>query len=147
MGKLRSQPLNNMNSNFQHYEYETILHEVKELLLPTIIDRIIPKDLVAVNLDRNILADIIYSQIMALGFNNRDINAALNDLMPTRNPLIYPGSDETDAVNMAIHLAIIDEDYSDQVKAFQVFHQMTKELRPRDEVIRNVKRQVLHLLL
>ena len=127
----------------QVYSYEKILGEVKELLLPTILDSIPPKDVAKTNLRKEDLAEIIYTQIMALGYNNQDINFSLNDLMPTRNPFIYTGPEETDAVNMAIHLSIICNDYSHQVRAFQAFHKMTRELKSHDEIIRNVKLQIL----
>jgi hypothetical protein len=126
------------------YSYEKILEEVKELILPTIIDRINPEDIVKTGLIKQDLANIIYTQIMALGYNNEDINASLNDLMPRKNPIVYPGTNEIEQANMAMHLCAICEDYSHQVRAFKNFHQMTKELKPRNEVIRAVK---LHILL
>lgn len=130
----------------QVYSYEKILEEVKELLLPTILDSIPSEEVAKTNLRKEDLAEIIYSQIMALGYNNQDINSSLNDLMPTRNPFVYTGPAETDAVNMAIHLSIICNDYSHQVRAFQSFHKMTQELKSHDEVMRNVKLQILPIL-
>ena len=130
----------------QVYSYEKILREVKELLMPTICKRVPPDDVAKTNLRKEDLAEIIYSQIMALGYNNQDINSSLNDLMPSRNPIIYTGPKETDAVNMAIHLSIVCNDYSHQVRAFQSFHKMTLELKSHDEVIRNVKLQILPIL-
>ena len=129
----------------QIYSYEKILEEVKELLLPTIIDRINPDDVSKTHLRKEDLAEIIYCEIMALGFNSKDINAAVNELMPTRNPFIYKGPDETDAASMAMHLVIISNEYFHQLEAFEMFHQMTKELRPRDEVIRKLKMRILML--
>jgi hypothetical protein len=61
------------------------------------------------------LAEIIYSQIITLGYNNQDINSSLNDLMQTRNPLICTGPEETGAVNIANHLSVICHDYFHQV--------------------------------
>lgn len=127
----------------QVYSYEKILKEVKELILPTIVQRINPKDIEATKLSREHLADFVYSQIMALGYNEGDINASVTDLMPTRNPIIYYDSEEMDAVNMAIHLSIASEDYADQIRAFSVFHKMTKELKPHNEIIRSVKMQLI----
>jgi hypothetical protein len=127
----------------QIYSYEAILKEVKELIFPTLVGRINPGDVKATGLRREELAEIVYSQIMALGYNESDINAAVNDLMPTRNPIIYPGPTEADAVNMAIHLVMVTEDYKHQVWSFQQFHNLTQALKPHKEVIIAVKKQLL----
>ena len=127
----------------QIYSYETILVEVKELILPTVIERINPGDIEATGLTRMELAEHVYSLIMSLGYNEEDVNAAVNDLMPTRNPIIYPGPDETEAINMAIHLVMVLEDYKHQVWAFQGFHKNTKNLMPHKQVIIEVKKQLL----
>ncbi len=127
----------------QIYSYEKLLLEVKELIMPTIINRINPDDIEATGLTREILAEDVYSKIMALGYNQCDINAALNDLMPTRNYLLYPGEDELEAVNMAMHLSIALEDYKHQIWAFQAFHNLTQELKPYKEVIITVKKHLL----
>ena len=129
------------------YPYEKILEEIKQLILPTIIDRVNPYDVKETKLRKEDIAEIIYTQIMALGYNDSNVNASLNDLMPTRNPIIYFGPEETDAVNMAIHLCIICKDYSHQVRAFTMFHQMTKELKPHVEVMKNIKMQLIPLTI
>jgi hypothetical protein len=125
------------------YSYEKILEEVKELILPTIIDNISPTDVAKMGLSKEALSEVVYTQIMALGYNDGDVNASLDDLMPTRSPIIYPGTEEIEAVNMAIHLSIICQDYSHQVRAFKVFHKMTEELKPQKEIIRAVKLNIV----
>ena len=127
----------------QIYSYEKILIEVRDLILPMIVQSIDPDDISTPGLDRNDLAEIIYTQIMALGYNDYDLNAALNDLFPTRNPYIYPGPDGEDAVNMALHLSVVSKEYKHQIRAFNVFHKLTQELRPHDEVILQVRKHLL----
>jgi len=128
------------------YSYELILKEVKELLIPTIINSINPKDIETTGLSKEDLAEIIYSQIMALGYNDQDINSSLNDLMPTRHPILYPGPEETDAVNMAIHLCAICKDFEYQLSAFKDFHKMTQDMKSHDEVMLNIKLRILPIL-
>jgi len=129
----------------QVYSYQKLLQEVKDLILPTIIDRINPDDCKFTGMSKFALAEDVYSKIMALGYNNGDINAALNDLMPTRNLLLYPGPDELEAANMSIHLVIALEDYKHQIFAFQAFHKLTQELKPHKEVIVAVKKHLFAL--
>ena len=76
---------------------------------------------------------------MALGYNSQDINSSVNDLLPTRNPFVYTGSEETDAIKMATHLCVICKEFASQIRAFQTFHQMTQNLKSHDEVIKTVK--------
>jgi len=127
----------------QVYSYESIFKEVKELILPTLIERINPADIEASGLNQIQFSEYIYNLIMALGYNELDVNAAVNDLMPTRNPFIYPGPVETDVVNMAIHLCKVIEDYKHQVWAFQGFHKNTQNLMAHKQVIIEVKKQLL----
>lgn len=127
----------------QIYSYEKLQQEIKELIIPTIIEKVNPQDAKSTGLSKTALASLIYSQIMALGYNDEDVNATVNDLMPSRNPIIYPGPDETDAVNMALHLVMILEDYKHQIWAFKSFHKLTQELRPQKEIIIEVKKHLL----
>jgi len=129
----------------QVYSYEKISQEVKDLIMPTIIERINPDDCKFTGLAKFALAEDVYSKIMALGYNDRDVNAALNDLMPTRNPILYPGTDELEAANMSLHLVIALEDYKHQIYAFQAFHKLTQELKPHKEVIIAVEKHLFAL--
>ncbi|MBS1612956.1 MAG: hypothetical protein JST49_09060 [Bacteroidetes bacterium] len=128
---------------YDNPSYIMMLEEVKALILPTILERINPEDLKLTGLEKDDYADIVYTQIMALGYNEGDINASVNDLLPTRNPFIYPGPDELEAVNMAMHLVIVSEDFKHQVWSFQQFHKLTQEYKPYKEVMLGVKRQLL----
>ncbi|MGP8215565.1 MAG: hypothetical protein ACLQQ4_08380 [Bacteroidia bacterium] len=119
----------------QIYSYEKIMQEVKELIIPTFVDRINKVDTEITGLEKWALADVIYSSIMALGYNDEDINASLNDLMPTRNQLIYRGPENSDAVSMSFHLCVICKELTYQVNAFSNFHKMTQALKPHDEII------------
>lgn len=130
----------------QVYSYLQILSEVKDLIFHTITARIHPGSVENTGISANALADIFYSQIMALGYNDNDIDASVNDLMPTRNPYFYPGPDVDDAANMAMHLAVATQQFPHQIAAFNTFHKMTQELEPRDEVIMHVER-LLHPVL
>lgn len=125
------------------YPYEDMLKEIKDLIFPTITESLSPQAIINTGLRKEDLAEIIYSQIMALGYNGKDVNASLTDLMPTRNPFIYDGTEEEDAVNMAMHLSIICQEYKFQILAFQTFHNMTEELKPHNDVIREVKKLLL----
>lgn len=137
-----------MNYNYDEvYPYDKLLQEVKELLLPTITEMVNPLDAKKLNWRKEDVAEIIYTQVMALAYNDENINASLIDLMPIRNQFLYPEPEETAAVNMAIHLCIICKDYSHQLRAFKVFHQMTKELKSRNEIIREVEIHLLPLTL
>lgn len=131
----------------QVYPYVKILQEVKDLMLPTIENMVNPEDLQITGLSKQAFADFVYTQIMSLGYNDGDINATINDLMPTRSHIIYHGPAEVDAVNMAMHLSIISEDYQHQVRTFKDFHQMTQQLQPHADVIRKVKLNLLPLSL
>lgn len=129
----------------QVYSYEKILQEIKDLIIPTIISRINSGDIKNTGLSKFALAEDIYSKVMALGYNDRNINAALNDLMPTRNPILYPGPDEIEVANMSMHLVIALEDYKHQIFAFKTFHNLTLELKPYKEVITTVKKHLFAL--
>jgi hypothetical protein len=120
--------------------YDEMLAEVKSLIWETI--EVSQGDVKNFGLPESALKDIIYTYIMALGYNNENINDALNDLMPTRNLMVYPGSDD-EAVNMAIHLSMVHNDYSHQIRAFKFFHQMSQEQKPYKEIIRSVKMNLL----
>lgn len=133
-----------MNYHYdQVYPYELLLKEVKNLLFPTILNSIDQADVEKTGFRKQDLAEIIYTQITALGYNNKDVYAALNDLLPMRNPIIYPGPIETEAANMAMHLDLICNDFEHQLNAFQIFHQMTQDLKSYDEVISSVKMNLL----
>lgn len=106
-------------------------------------EKIDGENITRTGLSKQDLAEITYTQIMALGYNNQNINSTLADLMPTRNSNIYPGPEETDSVNMALHLVTICKDFAQQLRAFQCFNQMTQEQKPHDEIIRNVKMLML----
>ena len=135
-----------MNSYYydQVYSYEKILREVKELILPTIADMVNLEDLKFTGLSKNDFANIIYTHVMALGYNEGDLKAAFNDIFPTRNFILYPEKDESDAAGkMILNLAAISKDYKHQVWAFQEFHKNTKELMPHKQVIIEIKKQLL----
>jgi len=128
----------------QVYSYEKILQEVKELILPTIEEMVNPKDLITSGLSKAAYADIIYTHIMALGYNEGDLRASFDDIFPTRNRIMYPEADEQDAAGkMFINLAAISKDLKHQFWAFQEFHKNTKNLMPHKEVIIEVKKQLL----
>lgn len=136
-----------MNQFFHYdhvYPYTKILNEIKELIIPTIIEKINLEDIKTTGLNKQALTDFIYTQIMALGYNDGDINASLNDLMPNRSPIFYNDTEEIDAIKMAVRLSVISEEYSYQISAFSTFHQMTLALKPHKEVIKTVKIKLLH---
>lgn len=128
---------------YENPSYESMLKEVEALILPTVVERINPGDVKALGLRKEDLADIVYTQIMALGYNNCDVNASLNDLMPTRNLIVYPGPADLEAANMAMHLVMVLEDYKHQVWSFQQFHKLTQERKSYKEVMIGVKKQLL----
>jgi hypothetical protein len=128
----------------QIYSYEKILQEVKELILPTIAEMANLEDLKLSGLNKIEFADIIYTHVMALGYNLGNLNAAFNDIFPTRNFIMYPEIDETVAAGkMVYNLEAISKDFKHQVWAFEGFHKNTKLLKPYKEVIIHVKRQLL----
>ena len=128
----------------QVYPYETILQEVRELILPTIIEMIHPDDLNSIKISSREYADAIYTHIMAQGYNEGNLKAAFDDIFPSRNPVLYPESDEMDAAGrMFINLAAIAKDFKHQVWAFQGFHKDTQQLKPHKEIILSMKRQLL----
>ena len=128
----------------QVYSYEKILQEVKELILPTIEEMANPEDLINTGLNKAEYADIIYTHIMALGYNAGDLRAAFDDIFPARNIIMYPETDEQDAAGkMIINLAAIAKDFKHQFWAFQEFHKNTKNLMPYKQVIIEVKKQLL----
>jgi hypothetical protein len=128
----------------QVYPYEKALAEVKELIIASILPCINQDDLEASGLTSEAYADIVYTHIMALGYNEGDLKAAFDDLFPTRNPVFYWEPDESDAAaKMVLNLSIISEDYKHQVWAFQGFHKNTQALRSYKEVVIEVKKQLL----
>lgn len=128
----------------QVYSYEKILLEVKELIMPTLIEMVHPDDLTGTGLTANAFAELIYTHIMALGYNAGDLKAAFDDIFIERNPVLYPEMDESDAAGkMIINLAAIAKDFKHQVWAFHGFHNDTKNMKPHKEVIINVKRHLL----
>jgi hypothetical protein len=128
----------------QFYSYEKILEEVKALILPTIEEMANPEDLQYTGLTKNAYAEIIYTHVMALGYNEGDLNSSLNDIFASRNPILYPEINDQDAAaKMFINLAGIMDEYKHQVWAFQEFHKNTKNLMPHKQVIIEVKKQLL----
>lgn len=128
----------------QIYSYEKILQEVKELIMPTIEEMANPEDLKYTGLGKDEYADIIYTHIMALGYNDGDYQAAFEDIFPDRNLIMYPEIDEEDAAGkMVINLLAISKDFKHQFWAFKNFHKDTQALKSHKEVITNVKRQLL----
>jgi hypothetical protein len=80
------------------------------------------------NMSKEAYARVLFSRGMALGYNDGDIQKALDDLMPTRNPFIYPGDSELeDKEMMLVDLEIAAHDFKCQVAAFNTFHRKTKE--------------------
>ena len=121
-----------------------ILEEVKELILPTVIDMSEPADVQHAGLSIEAYADVLYTHIMALGYNNGDIRAAMADIFPERNPMFYPQQDELDAAgHMLLTLTNIQKVFKHQVWAFQGFHQETQALKPHKKVITEVKKSLL----
>jgi hypothetical protein len=128
----------------QIYPYPKILQEVKELIVSTIIDMANPTDYQHTGLNKEAYADIIYTHVMALGYNNGDLKAALDDIFPSRNPFFYPETDDSDAAaKMLFTLARIQKRFKHQAWAFEGFHRDTQQLKPRKEVISEVKKQLL----
>jgi len=128
----------------QIYPYEKILQEVKELILPTIEEMINTEDLVSTGLSKAEYSDIVYTHIMALGYNGGNLRAAFDDIFPTRNILMYPETDEQDAAaKMIFNLMTIEKDFKYQFWTFQEFHKNTMNLMPHNEVIIEVKKQLL----
>ena len=130
-------------NNDKIYPDNILLKEIKDIIYPTILEKIKIDNITKPGLSENCLADIIYSQIMSLGYNNQDINLAVVDLLPNRNSTIYNSSEEIDAINMAIDLSVICKSFTPQIRAFIAFHKMTKDLIPQKEIIRNVKMLML----
>ena len=138
-----------MENNNEHpynpvYLYEAILKEVKDLILPTILRKITFSNVYIVLdiLSKEEYAEFIYNQIMVLGYYRQDIHKSVEHLMPGRNRIIYQGHEEADYANMAFLLDGIAEDFELQVNAFKVFYQMTQDLKPYNEVIKNFKKQI-----
>jgi len=126
------------------YPYPKIIQEVRDLIVPTIIEMANPEDFEGSGLSEKDYADIIYTHVMALGYNNGDVKAAHNDIFASRNAFFYPETNETDATaKMLFNLLSIQKVFKHQVWAFQGFHQDTQLLKPHDEVIREVKKQLL----
>ena len=128
----------------QVYSYEKILQEVKELILPTIAEMVNPEDLKITGLTKDAYADVIYTHVIALGYNNGDLRLAFDDIFSERSHVMYPETDESDAsAKMIMNLAAISKDFKHQVLAFQGFHKNTQELMPHKQVIIEVKKQLL----
>lgn len=127
----------------QVYSYEAILKEVKKLIMPTLEEMANPDDLINLGINANAYAEIIYTHIMALGYNNGDLQAAFNDIFSERNFILYPEIDEQDAAGkMILNLAAIKNEYKHQFWAFENFHIDTQALKPHKEVIIEVKKQL-----
>jgi len=130
------------------YPYVKILQEVKDLIYPTILENADPEDIQACGMAKEHYADIIYTHVMALGYNEGDLKAAHEDIFPTRNLDFYPQTDELDAAAAVLfNLARIQKFFQHQVWAFQGFHQDTQALKPRDNVLIEVKKQLLSVYL
>ena len=126
------------------YPYETFLKEVKDLIFPTIIEMINLDDVKNTQLSKEAYAEVIYTHIMALGYNEGNLQAAFNDIFSSRNFVFYPETDESDAAaKMLINLAGIEKEYKHQVWAFQSFHKGTQQLRSHKEVLIEVKKHLL----
>jgi hypothetical protein len=126
------------------YPYKTILQEVRSLILPTIIEMSNPEDPDNIGMSKDEFADVLYTHIMALGYNAGDVKAAFDDIFPARNRVFYPDISELEAAaRMIFNLMAITKDFKHQVWAFRGFHQDTEALKPHDEVIREVKKQLL----
>jgi hypothetical protein len=62
--------------------------------------------------------------------------------MPLKSPILYPGTDDEEAPNMFMNLTMMTKDFERQVRAFRVFHHLTQELEPRDDVLMHVELQL-----
>jgi hypothetical protein len=69
--------------------YEEALAEVKALIIPTLIEQQDPGEHMNYNMSKEAHSEVLFSRVMALGSNDGDIQKALDDLMPTRNPFIH----------------------------------------------------------
>jgi hypothetical protein len=125
---------------------EDIAAKVKSMILPTIENQIHPDDARQFGLRKIDLAEIAFTQIMALAYNKGDINSAVNDLLPTRNPFVYPGNDMEEAANLSLHLAQITEDFKFQYWAFLNYVRMSNEGKDEKDILLEVKKALLMVM-
>ena len=122
-----------------------MLKKVKDEIFPTIVDMVNPEIEKDLGINKEAYAEIVYTHIMALRYNNGDINSAINDLMPYRSPIIYHWTEEEDAINMMNNLIMIMKDYQFQYWAFKGFHENIKNKMPFDKAIIEVQKALLPL--
>lgn len=118
--------------------------EVKNQIFPTIIEMINPEvENCGITIDA--YAEIIYSHIMALGYNKGDINSAVSDLMPFRNPIFYQSTEEEDAITMVNNFSMVMEDFRFQYRAFRVFYENFQNEMPFDKNLIEVQKVLFPL--
>jgi hypothetical protein len=117
---------------------DTLLMRIRDLIFPSLLKKVRPGDMEHFKMDAATLAEITYTQIMALGYNYGDINRALADLLPSRNLVVYPLSAQEEAANMAMHLSIVCRDYKRELSAFQTYHEMRLVHTPHSEILEAV---------
>lgn len=124
-------------------DFEELRPQIKELIIPTIIESLEISPIHDEMLD-DAMAEIIFTHLLSLAYNDEDINATVSDLMPFRNPFIYNGTDEDDAVKMSMILIAFQKDFQFQYMAIKKAMNDLKEDLPEKEVLLNVKSLLLN---
>jgi hypothetical protein len=125
------------------HEFEGLKIQIKELVIPTIIESL-ERSPINDEMPDDAMSEVIFSHLLALAYNDEDINATLSDLMPFRNPFVYNGSDEDDAVKMSMILVAFLEDFKFQYMAIKGAMNNLVDGEPEKEVIINVKKLLFH---
>lgn len=124
-------------------EFERLLPKIKEIVLPTIVESLQLSPIID-EIPDDVMSKDIFIHLLGLAYNDEDINATLNDLMPNRNPFIYTGTDQDNAFKMAMLLVAYTEDFKFQLMAIKGAMKNALEELPEREVLLNVKMLLFH---
>lgn len=119
-------------------DYNTMLQKVKELITEKL-DLIVPNDahITKGKLSKDFYLDAIYTDIMALGYNFGDVNNATKDIYELQST-VYGETNEFYNSTL-IRVTETAKQYPQLVNVFSVFHKLSQNSVPFDEVIDNVK--------
>jgi hypothetical protein len=122
-------------------DYNQLLQEIKNLFLPQL-KAIVHQAAYDANpkLTKDLYLDMLYTDIMALGYNFNDSKKAVDDIYELQS-MLHGESDEL-YQNIQQRISETKAIYPFFVNVFSLFHKQSQDGVPFNEVIANVKSEL-----
>jgi len=122
-------------------DYNQLLEEIKNLILPKL-KEVVHQAAYDANpeIPEVFYRDMIYTDIMALGYNFNDSKLAVDDIYELQS--IMNGESDELYQNIQQRIAETKTIYPSFVSVFSLFHKQSQNRVPFDEVIANVKSEL-----